>query len=104
MMMEQQKISPQGILYTRGPGNYKIPGFGDIPVEFNVTLLKGSVNEHAVYSSKVSKVNPYLHLFIYCQMNRLNKTRSTIFIFYFGLVAVEGSTFQKNFYIHNSGC
>ncbi|XP_053396021.1 xanthine dehydrogenase/oxidase-like isoform X1 [Mercenaria mercenaria] len=52
MMMEQQKISPKGILYTRGPGNYKIPGFGDIPVQFNVTLLKGSVNEKAVYSSK----------------------------------------------------
>ncbi|KAL4238443.1 hypothetical protein ACF0H5_003151 [Mactra antiquata] len=52
MMMEQQKISPKGFLFTQGPGNYKIPGFGDIPVEFNVTLLKGSVNERAVYSSK----------------------------------------------------
>ena len=53
MMMEQQKVSPQGFVFTRGPGNYKIPGFGDIPVEFNVSLLKGSVNERAVYSSKV---------------------------------------------------
>ena len=53
MMMEQQKISPKGILYTRGPGSYKIPGFGDIPIEFNVTLLKDSRNERAVYSSKV---------------------------------------------------
>ena len=52
-MMEQQKISPKGYQFTRGPGNYKIPGFGDIPVEFNVSLLKGSVNERAVYSSKV---------------------------------------------------
>ncbi|KAH3859141.1 hypothetical protein DPMN_101857 [Dreissena polymorpha] len=52
MMMEQVKTSPSGMMFTRGPSNYKIPGFGDIPVEFNVTLLKGSVNERAVYSSK----------------------------------------------------
>ncbi|KAK3580014.1 hypothetical protein CHS0354_001675 [Potamilus streckersoni] len=52
MMMEQQKMSPTGYLFTRGPGTYKIPGFGDIPVEFNVSLLKGSVNKKAVYSSK----------------------------------------------------
>ena len=53
-MMEQQKVSAKGYQFTRGPSNYKIPGFGDIPVEFNVSLLKGSVNERAVYSSKVS--------------------------------------------------
>ncbi|KAK3093911.1 hypothetical protein FSP39_021700 [Pinctada imbricata] len=52
MMLELQKVSPDGFLFTRGPGNYKIPGFGDIPVEFNVSLLKGSVNKRAVYSSK----------------------------------------------------
>jgi len=52
--MEQVKMSPKGFMFTRGPGNYKIPGFGDIPIEFNVTLLKGSVNEKAVYSSKVT--------------------------------------------------
>ena len=32
---------------------YKIPGFGDIPIEFNVSLLKGASNPKAVYSSKV---------------------------------------------------
>ena len=30
-----------GNLFTRGPGAYKIPGFRDIPQEFNVSLLKG---------------------------------------------------------------
>ncbi|PKS07048.1 hypothetical protein jhhlp_005645 [Lomentospora prolificans] len=30
-----------GNLFTRGPGTYKIPGFRDIPQEFNVSLLKG---------------------------------------------------------------
>jgi len=29
-----------GQLFTRGPGAYKIPGFRDIPQEFNVSLLK----------------------------------------------------------------
>ena len=29
-----------GQLFTKGPGTYKIPGFRDIPQEFNVSLLK----------------------------------------------------------------
>lgn len=29
-----------GQLFTRGPGAYKIPGFRDIPQQFNVSLLK----------------------------------------------------------------
>ncbi|CAH1790691.1 unnamed protein product [Owenia fusiformis] len=50
--LEQHKYSPNGTLLTRGPGAYKIPGFGDVPIEFNVTLLKDSPNPKAVYSSK----------------------------------------------------
>ncbi|RAL17538.1 putative xanthine dehydrogenase HxA [Aspergillus homomorphus CBS 101889] len=30
-----------GQIFTKGPGNYKIPGFRDIPQVFNVSLLKG---------------------------------------------------------------
>ena len=30
-----------GQLATRGPGTYKIPGFRDIPQQFNVSMLKG---------------------------------------------------------------
>ena len=56
-MLEQQKYSPDGFLFTRGPGAYKIPGFGDIPAEFNVSLLKGASNPKAVYSSKVGQLN-----------------------------------------------
>lgn len=40
-VMEQMVHSPSGMLFTRGPGAYKIPCFDDIPTEFNVTLLKG---------------------------------------------------------------
>ncbi|KAK2191208.1 hypothetical protein NP493_57g06070 [Ridgeia piscesae] len=51
-LLEEERRSPSGGLYTTGPGTYKIPGFSDIPVQLNVTLLKGSSNPRAVYSSK----------------------------------------------------
>lgn len=51
--MEEMVYSPTGTIFSRGPGVYKIPGFADIPLEFNVSLLKGSSNLRAVYSSKV---------------------------------------------------
>ncbi len=35
-----------GQLFTRGPGTYKIPGFRDIPQEFNVSLLQDARWEH----------------------------------------------------------
>ncbi|PAA89674.1 hypothetical protein BOX15_Mlig009048g2 [Macrostomum lignano] len=52
--LEEQRFSPAGELLTKGPGAYKIPGFGDIPEEFNVQLLRGSLCKfpRAVYSSK----------------------------------------------------
>lgn len=51
--MEQLLHSPStGRLLTKGPGAYKIPGFGDIPSQFNVSLLRGTSNPRAVYSSK----------------------------------------------------
>ncbi|KAJ3642697.1 hypothetical protein Zmor_025458 [Zophobas morio] len=51
-VLEELIYSPDGTNYSRGPGTYKIPGFGNIPGEFNVSLLKGSSNSRAVYSSK----------------------------------------------------
>lgn len=51
-MLEQMIHSPDGNLLTRGPGAYKLPGFGDMPSEFNVALLRGAPNPRAVFSSK----------------------------------------------------
>lgn len=51
--LEELVYSPKGVLYTKGPGAYKIPGFSDVPKEFEVSLLEGSENPRAVYSSKV---------------------------------------------------
>ncbi|KAL0116975.1 hypothetical protein PUN28_010089 [Cardiocondyla obscurior] len=50
--LEEMIYSPTGTLFSRGPGTYKLPGFTNIPQEFNVSLLKGVSNPRAVYSSK----------------------------------------------------
>lgn len=50
--MEELKFSPSGLLYTRGPSQYKIPAVCDVPLRFNVYLLPDSHNPHAIYSSK----------------------------------------------------
>ncbi|XP_053900314.1 aldehyde oxidase 1-like isoform X1 [Malaclemys terrapin pileata] len=50
--MEELKYSPEGVLYTRGPDQYKIPAICDIPEQFSVSLLSSSQNPYAIYSSK----------------------------------------------------
>lgn len=56
--LEEPLFSPaSGQIITRGPSNYKIPTADDIPEEFNVSLLRGCPNPHAVYSSKVRNSN-----------------------------------------------
>lgn len=60
--MEELKYSPEGVLCTRGPDQYKIPAVCDIPEQFNVSLLSSSQNPYAIYSSKVSKPSRNLSL------------------------------------------
>ncbi|XP_059609596.1 xanthine dehydrogenase [Phlebotomus argentipes] len=50
--LEEMVYAADGTLLSRGPGAYKLPGFADIPAEFNVSLLSGAPNPKAVYSSK----------------------------------------------------
>ncbi|KJE94734.1 xanthine dehydrogenase, variant [Capsaspora owczarzaki ATCC 30864] len=50
--LEESHWSQKGMLWTRGPGMYKIPGFMDIPLDFRVHLLKDSGNEYAIHASK----------------------------------------------------
>ena len=54
LTMEEIRYSPSGHKQTISSASYKIPAVSDAPIEFNVSLLKGSRNTHAVYSSKVS--------------------------------------------------
>nr|XP_025960944.1 aldehyde oxidase isoform X4 [Dromaius novaehollandiae] len=50
--MEELNYSPEGVLYTRGPDQYKIPAVCDIPEQFTVSLLSSSQNPYAIYASK----------------------------------------------------
>ena len=52
-VIEESLHAPSGHLIAKGPGTYKIPGFGDCPKQFNVHLLKNVANERAIYGSKV---------------------------------------------------
>jgi xanthine dehydrogenase/oxidase len=47
-------LSSNGAVFTRGPGNYKIPSFRDVPVKLNVKLLKDKEYKHlkTIKSSK----------------------------------------------------
>ncbi|CAG0915180.1 unnamed protein product [Notodromas monacha] len=51
-MLEDLEFGPEGQIRTLGPSTYKIPSSRDIPEVFNVALLKGAPNPHAIYSSK----------------------------------------------------
>lgn len=62
--IEELNYSPQGVLYTRGPNQYKIPAICDVPTELHVSLLPPSQNSNTLYSSKVSCalwINACLH-------------------------------------------
>ncbi|KAH0790409.1 xanthine dehydrogenase isoform X2 [Histomonas meleagridis] len=57
---DKNKWVKPGVLKTNGPGYYKIPGFNDIPVEFNAHLMPGSGNPIGIYSSKAIGEPPLL--------------------------------------------
>ncbi|XP_051009811.1 aldehyde oxidase 3 [Acomys russatus] len=50
--LEELRYSPEGVLHTRGPNQYKIPSVTDVPEEFHVSLLTPTENPKAIYSSK----------------------------------------------------
>ncbi|KAB0390726.1 hypothetical protein E2I00_019655 [Balaenoptera physalus] len=49
---EEVKYSPEGVLYSRGPDEYRIPTISDVPEEFNVSMLPSSQTPLTIYSSK----------------------------------------------------
>ncbi|KAH0543941.1 hypothetical protein FGG08_001842 [Glutinoglossum americanum] len=55
-------LTSNGQVFTRGPGNYKIPGFRDIPQVFNVSMLKGVTWEHLNTIERSRGVGEYVCL------------------------------------------
>jgi len=51
-VLEEMLYSPKGQTYSTGPGTYKLPGMGDVPIELSVSLLRNAPNKRAVHSSK----------------------------------------------------
>ncbi|XP_052605482.1 aldehyde oxidase 2 [Peromyscus californicus insignis] len=49
---EELHYSPEGVLYSRSPEEYKIPTVTDVPEQFNVALLPSSQTPLTIYSSK----------------------------------------------------
>ena len=58
----QHKWVRPGMLFTRGPGTYKIPAFNDVPKDFRV-YLADTENKFCVHSSKAVGEPP---LFLGC--------------------------------------
>lgn len=56
--LEELVYSPGGTCFTKGPGLYKIPSIGDVPLDFRVGLLEGSVGP-AVKGSKAVGEPPF---------------------------------------------
>ncbi|OZJ05978.1 Xanthine dehydrogenase [Bifiguratus adelaidae] len=52
--MEETLFFPNGQLFSRGPGNYKIPGFRDIPQDLRLSLYEAKSYPHlkTIQSSK----------------------------------------------------
>ncbi|KAL5010812.1 hypothetical protein ScPMuIL_013117 [Solemya velum] len=60
MTTEELSMSTDGRPLNLGPSTYKLPTVRNIPQKFNVSLLKDSKCERAVYSSKGIGEPPYL--------------------------------------------
>lgn len=95
--LEELRYSPEGFLYTRGPGMYKIPAFGDIPTELKVSLLRDSPNERAIFSSKVILIAFYCLLLCFGLSQRstyeaLLKTEPLIIVSYLSVFVALNAT------------
>ncbi|GFR67929.1 xanthine dehydrogenase/oxidase [Elysia marginata] len=51
-LLEDVKVSPDGAHLTRGPGNYKIPAFGNMASQMNVYLVPDSPNPKGAFFSR----------------------------------------------------
>lgn len=63
MAVEEWTLNDRGEVESKNPSRYRVPDVGNLPRDFNVTLLSDSPNKQAiVYSSKVvsfNRINSY---------------------------------------------
>ncbi|MCC6333866.1 MAG: xanthine dehydrogenase molybdopterin binding subunit [Myxococcales bacterium] len=52
LTIEELKTDEKGSLRTHSPDTYKIPAFGDAPIDFRVALLENAVQDDVVHGSK----------------------------------------------------
>ncbi|GMU60438.1 MAG: dehydrogenase [Myxococcaceae bacterium] len=52
LTIEELKTDEKGFLRTHSPDTYKIPAFGDAPIDFRVALLENAVQDDVVHGSK----------------------------------------------------
>jgi len=53
--IEEIVFQKDGRLFSKGPGLYKIPGFGDVPLDFRVRLLENSEGPPVMGSKAVGE-------------------------------------------------
>ncbi|KAF5004587.1 hypothetical protein FDECE_8917 [Fusarium decemcellulare] len=54
--MEESLWTNRGEMFTKGPGTYKIPGFSDIPQQFNVTTLRHDSQGNPISWEKIRSI------------------------------------------------
>lgn len=66
MAVEEWTLNDRGEVESKNPSRYRVPDVGNLPRDFNVTLLSDSPNKQAiVYSSKVVSFNRINSYFCY---------------------------------------
>jgi xanthine dehydrogenase large subunit len=60
LSMEELITSAEGHLMTHSPSTYKIPSFGDTPIDFRVNLLENAPQNCVIHGSKAVGEPPFL--------------------------------------------
>ncbi|MBT6488336.1 MAG: molybdopterin-dependent oxidoreductase, partial [Deltaproteobacteria bacterium] len=59
--VEELVMNPEGRLLTHAPSTYKIPAYGDVPDDFQVSLLEKAPQEGVIHRSKAVGEPPFMH-------------------------------------------
>ncbi|MEW5740220.1 MAG: xanthine dehydrogenase molybdopterin binding subunit [Myxococcota bacterium] len=60
LTIEELKTDEKGFLRTHSPDTYKIPAFGDAPVDFRVALLTNAAQDDVIHGSKAVGEPPFM--------------------------------------------